>query len=152
MPAAPRDPADEAMCAPARERLTGDAGRLCRPRPKRHAELPNLIIIGGLKCGTTSIHHYLGLHPQIHMSKPKELNFFVEELNWDLGLDWYASRFDDRFKVRGESSPHYTNLARLEGVPEGIREHCPDARLLYMVRDPIKRILSHWVHATGAGY
>ena len=117
-----------------------------------HAQLPNLIIIGGLKCGTTSIHHYLGLHPEIQMSKPKELNFFVEELNWDLGLDWYASRFDDRFKVRGESSPHYTNLPRFEGVAERIHEHCPDARLLYMVRDPIKRILSHWVHATGAGY
>ncbi len=86
------------------------------------------------------------------MSKPKELNFFCEELNWDLGLDWYASRFDDRFKVRGESSPHYTNLPRFEGVPARIREHCRDARLLYMVRDPIKRILSHWVHATGAGY
>jgi hypothetical protein len=86
------------------------------------------------------------------MSKPKELNFFVEELNWDLGLDWYASRFDDRFKVRGESSPHYTNLPRFEGVPGRIKQHCPDARLLYMVRDPIKRILSHWVHATGAGY
>ena len=123
-----------------------------RRRRKRHAELPNLIIIGGLKCGTTSIHHYLGLHPEIQMSKPKELNFFVGELNWDLGLDWYASRFDNRFKVRGESSPHYTNLPRFEGVAERIREHCPDARLLYMVRDPIKRILSHWVHATGAGY
>ena len=90
--------------------------------------MPNLIIIGGLKCGTTSIHHYLGLHPEIQMSKPKELNFFVDELNWDLGLDWYASRFDDRFKVRGESSPHYTNLPRFEGVAERIHEHCPDAQ------------------------
>jgi hypothetical protein len=86
------------------------------------------------------------------MSKPKELNFFVEELNWDLGLDWYASRFDDRFQVRGESSPHYTNLPRFTGVPVRIHANCPDARLIYMVRDPIKRILSHWVHATGAGY
>ena len=65
---------------------------------------------------TTSIHHYLGLHPEIQMSKPKELNFFVAEMNWDLGLDWYASRFDDRSPVRGESSPHYTNLPRFEGV------------------------------------
>ena len=72
--------------------------------------------------------------------------------NWDLGLDWYRGRFDDRFPVRGESSPHYTNLPRFNGVAERIREHCPDARLIYMVRDPIKRILSHWVHATGAGY
>jgi hypothetical protein len=149
---APRDPADEAMCARARERYSADRKSRFRRRRKRHAELPNLIIVGGLKCGTTSIHHYLGLHPEIQMSKPKELNFFVEELNWDLGLDWYASRFDDRFKVRGESSPHYTNLPRFEGVPARIKEHCPDARLLYMVRDPIKRILSHWVHATGAGY
>jgi hypothetical protein len=146
------DPADEAMCARARERYTADRRSRFRRRRKRHAQLPNLIILGGLKCGTTSIHHYLGLHPEIQMSKPKELNFFVEELNWDLGLDWYASRFDDRFEVRGESSPHYTNQPRFTGVAERIHEHCPDARLLYMVRDPIKRILSHWVHATGAGY
>ena len=151
-PAVRPDPADEAMCARARERYTGDRKSRFRRRRKRHAQLPNLIIIGGLKCGTTSIHHYLGLHPEIQMSKPKELNFFVEELNWDLGLDWYASRFDDRFKVRGESSPHYTNGPRFNDVAERIHEHCPDARLLYMVRDPIKRILSHWVHATGAGY
>ncbi len=151
-PQAPRDPADEAMCVRARERYTGDRRFPWRRRRKRHAQLPNLIIIGGLKCGTTSIHHYLGLHPEIQMSKPKELNFFARELNWDLGLDWYASRFDGRFKVRGESSPHYTNLPRFEGVAERIRQHCPDAKLLYMVRDPIKRILSHWVHATGAGY
>jgi len=146
------DPADVAMCARARERYSADRRSRFRRRRKRHAALPNLIIVGGLKCGTTSIHHYLGLHPEIQMSKPKELNFFARELNWDLGLDWYASRFDARFKVRGESSPHYTNLPRFEGVPERIRNHCPDARLIYMVRDPIKRILSHWVHATGAGY
>jgi hypothetical protein len=141
------------MCARARERYTADRKSRFRRRRKRHAQLPNLIIVGGLKCGTTSIHHYLGLHPEIQMSKPKELNFFVSELNWDLGLDWYASRFDDRFKVRGESSPHYTNLPRFQGVPERIGASLgPDARLIYMVRDPIKRILSHWVHATGAGY
>jgi Sulfotransferase domain len=151
-PPPPRDPADEAMCGRARERYSADRKSRLRRRRRRNAELPNLIIIGGLKCGTTSIHHYLGLHPEIQMSKPKELNFFVEELNWDLGLDWYASRFDDRFQVRGESSPHYTNLPRFDGVAERIHRHCPDARLLYMVRDPIRRILSHWVHATGAGY
>jgi hypothetical protein len=154
MPAISNDPADEAMCARARERYAADrkrGGRVPRRR-RRHAELPNLIIIGGLKCGTTSLHHYLGLHPEINMSKPKELNFFVEELNWDLGLDWYRARFDDRHPVRGESSPHYTNLPRYTGVAERICEHCPEAKLLYMVRDPISRILSHWRHGTGAGY
>ena len=149
---APPDPSDERMCARARERFDGDRGKRVPRRRRSHATLPNLIIIGGLKCGTTSMHHYLGLHPDVQMSKPKELNFFVEELTWDLGLEWYRARFDDRFEVRGESSPHYTNLPRFKGVAERIDRHIPDARLLYMVRDPIKRILSHWVHATGAGY
>jgi hypothetical protein len=153
VPAAPHDPSDEAMCARARERFASDRKRRRVARRKlRHGALPNLIIIGGLKCGTTSIHHYLGLHPEVHMSKPKELNFFVAELNWDLGLDWYRTRFDDRFPVRGESSPHYTNLPRFTGVAERIREHCADVKLIYMVRDPISRVLSHWRHATGAGY
>jgi len=153
VPAA-HDPADEAMCARARERFAADrkrGGRVPRRR-RRHAALPNLIIVGGLKCGTTSLHHYLGLHPQVQMSKPKELNFFVEELAWDLGMDWYGGRFDDRFRVRGESSPHYTNLPRFRGVAERIHRHVPEAKLIYMVRDPISRILSHWRHATGAGY
>jgi sulfotransferase family protein len=151
---AAHDPADEAMCSRARERFAADRRKGGRVplRRRRHAAMPNLIIIGGLKCGTTSIHHYLGLHPEIQMSKPKELNFFCEEQTWDLGLDWYAGRFDDRFPVRGESSPHYTNQPRFVGVAERIREHVPDAKLLYMVRDPISRMLSHWRHATGAGY
>ncbi len=154
MPAPKHDPSDEAMCTRARERYAADrkrGGRVPRGR-RKHAAMPNLIIVGGLKCGTTSIHHYLGLHPEIQMSKPKELNFFVEELNWDLGLDWYRGRFDGRFAVRGESSPHYTNLPRFEGIAERIHRHVPKARLIYMVRDPISRILSHWSHATGAGY
>jgi sulfotransferase family protein len=154
MPPPTHDPADKAMCLRARERYAADrrrGGRVPRRRAK-HGAMPNLIIIGGLKCGTTSIHHYLGLHPEIHMSKPKELNFFVEELNWDLGLDWYRGRFDERLPVRGESSPHYTHLPYFDGVAERIHEHAPDARLIYMVRDPISRILSHWTHATGAGY
>jgi hypothetical protein len=153
-PRAVQDPSDEAMCARARERFASDRkrGRRVSRRQRRHAALPNLIIIGGLKCGTTSVHHYLGLHPQVQMSKPKELNFFVEELSWDLGMDWYRGRFDDRYPVRGESSPHYTNLPRYQGVAERIHRHVPKAKLLYMVRDPISRLLSHWRHAVGAGY
>ena len=114
--------------------------------------LPNLVVIGGLKCGTTSLHHYLNLHPEIGMSRPKELNFFVEELNWPLGRDWYASHFDPAERVRGESSPHYTNRPRFDGVAERLAETAPDARLIYMVRDPIDRMLSHYLHNVGGGY
>jgi hypothetical protein len=141
------DPADEAMVARARERFRG-AGR----RRAREGALPNLVVIGGLKCGTTSLHHYLNLHPEIGMSRPKELNFFVEELNWPLGRDWYASHFDPAERVRGESSPHYTNRPRFDGVAERLAETAPDARLIYMVRDPIDRMLSHYLHNVGGGY
>ena len=98
----PHDPADEAMCWRARERYAADRKRMGNvPRRRRkHAAMPNLIIIGGLKCGTTSIHHYLGLHPDVHMSKPKELNFLVRELNWDLGLPWYEGLVGQSNKER----------------------------------------------------
>jgi hypothetical protein len=109
-------------------------------------------VIGGLKCGTTSLHHYLSLHPEVEMSRPKELNFFVAELNWELGPEWYASHFDPAARVRGETSPHYTNRPRFEGVAERMRSVAPDARIVYMVRDPIDRLLSHYLHNAGGGY
>jgi len=148
----PTDPADRAMVARAHERFAAERRRSRHPRRRRGA-LPNLIIIGGLKCGTTSLHHYLNLHPEIAMSRPKELNFFVAELNWPLGRDWYAGHFDPKAPVRGESSPHYTNRPAFAGVPERMREVLGDeVRLIYVVRDPIDRMLSHYLHNLGGGY
>jgi hypothetical protein len=148
------DPADEAMVARARDRFAAERRRLVRRRRRagRSGALPNLIVIGGLKCGTTSLHHYLNLHPQISMSRPKELNFFIAEMHWDLGADWYATHFDRAAPVRGETSPHYTNLPRFVGVAERMRSVVPAARLVYMVRDPIDRMLSHYLHNVGGGY
>jgi hypothetical protein len=151
----PIDPADRAMVARAHERFAAEHRR-ARRRARRHPRqgaLPNLVIIGGLKCGTTSLHHYLNLHPEIAMSRPKELNFFVDELNWPLGRDWYAAHFDPAADIRGESSPHYTNRPSFGGVAERIREVLgDDARLIYVVRDPIDRMLSHYLHNVGGGY
>ena len=143
------------MVARARQRFAGERRHLGRRRRRaqRHGALPNLIVIGGLKCGTTSLHHYLNLHPQIAMSRPKELNFFVAELNWELGPEWYRSHFDRSAPVRGESSPHYTNLPRFRGVAERMRELLGSgAGIVYMVRDPIERMLSHYLHNVGGGY
>jgi hypothetical protein len=143
------------MVARARERFAAERRHLARRRRRaeREGALPNLIVVGGLKCGTTSLHHYLNLHPEIAMSRPKELNFFVAELNWELGEEWYASHFDRRAAVRGETSPHYTNLPRFRGVAKRMRELLgKEARLVYMVRDPIDRMLSHYLHNVGGGY
>jgi Sulfotransferase domain len=149
-----RDPADEAMVARAHERFAAERKKAGRARRSgAEGALPNLIVIGGLKCGTTSLHHYLNLHPEIGMSRPKELNFFVEELNWGLGADWYRSHFPAGSPVRGETSPHYTNRPRFQGVAERMQETLgADTRLIYMVRNPLDRLLSHYLHNAGGGY
>ena len=141
------------MVARAHERFAAERRRAKhQARGHRHA-LPNLIIIGGLKCGTTSLHHYLNLHPEVAMSRPKELNFFVTELNWPLGRGWYEGHFDPSVRIRGESSPHYTNRPSFNGVPARMRKLLgSDARLVYVVRDPIDRMLSHFLHNVGGGY
>jgi hypothetical protein len=108
--------------------------------------LPNLVVIGAQKCGTSGLHYYLGLHPQVSMSSPKELNFFIEERNWPRGAEWYARHFDPRARVRGEASPNYTAYPQHMGVPERMASLVPEARLIYIVRDPLERIEAHWVH------
>jgi len=108
--------------------------------------LPNLLVIGAQKCGTSGLHYYLGLHPEVSMSSPKELNFFIKERAWDRGVDWYRRHFDPRASVRGESSPNYTAYPHHAGVPERMRSLVPDARLIFLVRDPVERIAAHWVH------
>lgn len=108
--------------------------------------LPNLIIIGAMKSGTTSLHHYLDLHPEIQMSRQKELNFFVEDRNWYRGIAWYKSHFMGGTKIRGESSPLYSNYPVWQGVPQRMHSLIPNAKLIYLVRDPVERIVSQYTH------
>jgi len=122
----------------------------------RGGRLPNLVIIGGMKCGTTSLHRYLEQHPQVFMSKKKELKFFVDNKNvgtWKLGLDWYRAHFADAgdAQVVGESTPEYAKCTVFRGVPERMVRVIPDARLLYILRDPIERMISQWVHLYASG-
>ena len=105
-----------------------------------------------MKCGTTSLHRYLDKHPDIAMSRDKELRFFHGKLKWKWGVDWYASQFASGTRIRGESSPGYTAKARLPGVPARMHSIVPDARLIYMVRDPIERVISHWIHSVSEGW
>jgi hypothetical protein len=112
---------------------------------------PNLIVIGAMKCGTTSLHHYLDLHPEIQMSTPKELAFFAADRNWGRGVDWYMAHFTPEAPVRGESSPQYTNHPARVGVAERMSVLLPDARLIYMVRDPIERMISEYLHRSATG-
>lgn len=108
--------------------------------------LPNLVVIGAMKCATTALHRYLGGHPDVAMSQPKELNFFFGP-NWDLGVEWYAGHFpgSSEAAVRGESSPGYTSPDHPE-VAQRMAAVIPDAKLVYLVRDPVERALSQYRH------
>jgi sulfotransferase family protein len=106
--------------------------------------LPNLAVIGAQKCGTTALNYYLDLHPEIAMSR--EVGFFVERQNWSRGVEWYRRLFDATAPVRGDHSPNYTMYPHDLGVAERMQAVIPDAKLIYMVRDPLKRIEAHWVH------
>ncbi len=133
------------------EARSDDRSAALPPRRQRRLRraagaLPNLIIIGAQKCGTSGLHYHLGLHPEVSMSKPKELNFFIEERNWPRGEDWYRRHFDPEAKVRGEASPNYTAFPQHVGVPERMASVVPDAKLIYLLRDPLERIAAHWVH------
>lgn len=113
--------------------------------------LPTFIIIGAMKAGTTSLHTYLSLHPQIGMSSIKELDFFNEESHWARGVDWYEEQFPEGFAVRGEASPGYTKYPRFPGVPQRLVSVVPDAKLIYLLRDPIARVVSHYTDAFSWG-
>lgn len=117
--------------------------------------LPTFFVIGAPKAGTTSLHNYLAAHPQIQMSAVKEPRFFSGPENGipyppdRVGsLDAYETLFDPAAEVRGESSTDYATHPRRQGVPERIEELVPEARFIYLVRDPIARTVSHFKMTT----
>jgi Sulfotransferase domain len=107
---------------------------------------PNLIVIGAAKSGTTSLHRYLSAHPEIQMPDVKELRFFQDPRCLER-LDEYSRFFDARVPVRGEATPAYTAYPLVPGVPERIREAIPEAKLIYVVREPAERALAAYAEA-----
>jgi hypothetical protein len=115
--------------------------------------LPTFLVIGAMKAGTTSLYHYLKSHDQIFMPHMKELEFFALEANWFRGMSWYRRQFrgSGNAVARGEASPIYTQCPTHKGVPERIAAVLPDVRLVYVVRDPIARMRSHYQHLVMTG-
>ena len=115
--------------------------------------LPTFLVIGAMKAGTTSLHAKLAAHPEMFMASPKELHFFVESKNWGRGRAWYESKFDGAgaARARGEISPSYSQADVFPGVPERIAEMIPDVKIVYLVRDPIERLRSMYLHQVASG-
>jgi Sulfotransferase family len=115
--------------------------------------LPNFLLIGAMKAGTTSLHRYLRAHPQVFMPEEKELHFFVAERNWGRGRAWYEAQFAEAASAVavGEASPTYSMHPWFSGVADRVAELLPDVRLVYCVRHPIERIRSHYLHELEKG-
>lgn len=113
---------------------------------------PNLLIIGSMKSGTTSLHHYLNEHPDIFMSPNKEPNYFCEDREEET-TNWYLNLFQgsEGFAYRGESSIGYSKGHEFKGVPERIFTRSPQAKLIYVVRKPIDRMVSEFKYLKWRG-
>src|SRR5579862_3735318 len=104
--------------------------------------LPNFLVIGSMKSGTSSLYEYLRLHPQVFMAEPQELDFFSDR-RWHRGLRWYEKRFAGGAGAvaLGENSPDYTLYPRHSEAPRRAHEAVPDARLVYLIRHPVRRMV-----------
>jgi hypothetical protein len=123
--------------------------------------MPNFLVIGAGKSGTTSLYHYLSQHPEVYMSPMKEPKFFCfegekptfqgpgddEEINRKCvtTIDAYKALFEGVAdeKAVGEASSMYLYYPR---TPERIRRHVPDARLIAVLRNPVERAYSSYLH------
>jgi hypothetical protein len=120
-----------------------------------------ILIIGAMKCGTSSLFHNLAEHPQVCYCMPKkEPNFFASDADWSKGVDWYLKnwQFDlSKHKVALEASTDYTKVpvfpnaaSRIENLQKsfnGLR-----FKFIYIMRDPIERIESHIAHERLEGW
>jgi sulfotransferase family protein len=117
--------------------------------------LPTFVIIGAQKAATTSLHYYLSAHPDVYIPPFKETNFFAAEGNWQLGLDWYRSQFAPAGQAGavqvGDVSPGYTMFPYFAGVPERMASVLPDARLIYVLREPVARTHSSYLQGLTDG-
>ena len=123
--------------------------------------LPNFLIIGAAKSGTTSLYKYLSVHPQVFMSPNKETNFFAYRdtlpvvKGWGTppamivdsitSIDEYKRQFRavESQTAIGEASPLYLYSPE---APENIRQIIPETKLVAILRNPVDRAFSHFMH------
>jgi hypothetical protein len=112
----------------------------------------NFLIIGAAKSATTSLSNALSKHPDICFSQPKEPQFFSKE-NWRDNISDYHSKFKDNTKLCGEGSTNYTKYPYFNiNIHDDIYEYNPEMKLIYIMRHPIDRITSHYIHSYNRGY
>ncbi|HBB31973.1 MAG TPA: hypothetical protein DDZ80_04595 [Cyanobacteria bacterium UBA8803] len=113
---------------------------------------PNFLSIGAAKCATSTISALIGQHPDVFMVS-KEVSFFSDDEIYAKGFDWYESLFDNAggVKMRGEGSNRYTMKEVFPNAVSRIISYTTDLKLIYIVRNPIARIASHWIEKRSHG-
>ncbi|NEQ52911.1 MAG: sulfotransferase [Leptolyngbya sp. SIO3F4] len=112
---------------------------------------PNFLVIGAMKCATSSLHEQLALQPGIFMTDLKEPNFFSDDGQYEKGGNWYMSLFnpEETDCLYGESSTHYTKLPTYPETIDRMRAHIDavdDLKFIYVIRHPIDRLVSQYIH------
>lgn len=109
---------------------------------------PHFIIIGAMKCATSSLYQQLVAQPGIFMTTPKEPNFFSDDEIYAQGIPWYEALFADAppDALRGEASTHYTKLPTYPETIARIQSHLGAVKLIYVMRHPVQRLVSHYIH------
>lgn len=121
--------------------------------------LPDFLIVGAQKGGTTSLYLYLNEHPNIGGAVIKEINFF--DKNYHRGLSWYRAQFPTPLRklyirdirkqnyIIGEASPNYFIHPH---TPGRIAKILPDVKLIALLRNPVERAYSQYRHNVARGY
>lgn len=119
-------------------------GKLKKINPK----WPDFFLVGAMKAGTTSLHSYLSAHPEISMSEPKEPGYFSRDDRFKKGIDWYQSHFKSASvdQIWGDSSTCYSRRPIYQYSADRIYDVNPNAKIIYIVRDPVLRAYSHYKH------
>jgi hypothetical protein len=114
---------------------------------------PDFIVIGAMKSATTTLHEQLAVQPGLFMSRPKEPNYFSDDEAHARGWQWYSSLFRsaNQGELRGESSTHYTKLPTYPRTVDRMVRELPDIKLIYLMRHPVDRLISHYVHEITCG-
>lgn len=112
----------------------------------------DFIIIGAQKCATTTLADHLSSHPEITMARIKEPHYFSEFGSVVNTVEEYHELFDGGAgPVWGEASTHYTALPMCAGTARRIQEYNSDIRLIYVLRDPVDRAVSNYIHNRSRG-
>lgn len=110
--------------------------------------LPHFLIIGAMKSGTTTLQAQLAAQPGIFMTTPKEPNFFSDDPVFARGMGWYEGLYEGAAEgdLLGEASTHYTKLPTWPQTVARLAAAVPAPRLIYVLRDPVARAVSHYIH------